>query len=76
MCKTKMSTSPEMLCFLCPPPFQKFLEIVTSMKFDEEPNYSRLISLFDNSMASDASLRPIITYDAVNIVFHIICEFL
>lgn len=54
-----MATSPEMLCCLCPPPFQQFLEAVTNMRFDEEPNYLKLISLFDNNIGSIASLRPI-----------------
>ncbi|MBA0564472.1 hypothetical protein Golob_009414 [Gossypium lobatum] len=54
-----MATSPEMLCYLCPPPFQQFLEIVTNMKFDEEPNYSKLISLFHNSIDFNSSIRPI-----------------
>ncbi|CAN6181388.1 unnamed protein product [Urochloa humidicola] len=52
----KMATSPEMLC--CPAPFKQFLEIVTNMKFDEEPNYAKLISLFDGLIESPAS-RPI-----------------
>ncbi|CAK9150884.1 unnamed protein product [Ilex paraguariensis] len=59
VCKKKMATSPEMLCCLCPPPFQQFLEMVTNMKFDEEPNYSKLISLFEGSIVSAASVRPI-----------------
>lgn len=59
VCKKKMATSPEMLCYLCPPPFKQFLETVTNMKFDEAPNYSKLISLFENSIVSTASLRPI-----------------
>ncbi|GMN50507.1 hypothetical protein TIFTF001_019656 [Ficus carica] len=61
VCKRKMATTPEMLCFSCPSPFLKFLEMVTNMKFDEEPNYSKLISLFDGSISSNASLRPIRT---------------
>ncbi|KAJ4846400.1 Casein kinase 1-like protein hd16 [Turnera subulata] len=65
VCKKKMATSPEMLCCLCPPPFQQFLEMVTNMKFDEEPNYSRLISLFDNSIGANVSLRPILTDGAI-----------
>ncbi|CAN6181387.1 unnamed protein product [Urochloa humidicola] len=56
VCKKKMATSPEMLC--CPAPFKQFLEIVTNMKFDEEPNYAKLISLFDGLIESPAS-RPI-----------------
>ncbi|XAR53322.1 Non-specific serine/threonine protein kinase [Bertholletia excelsa] len=59
VCKKKMGTPPEMLCCLCPPPFQQFLEMVTNMKFDEEPNYLKLISLFEDSIGSNASLRPI-----------------
>ncbi|KAK9128442.1 hypothetical protein Syun_017239 [Stephania yunnanensis] len=47
VCKKKMATSPESLCCFCPAPFKQFLEIVTNMKFDEEPNYAKLISLFE-----------------------------
>ncbi|CAL9168252.1 unnamed protein product [Musa hybrid cultivar] len=59
VCKKKMATSPEILCCFCPPPFKQFLEIVTNMKFDEEPNYSKLISLFDDLIEPCTSLRPI-----------------
>lgn len=59
VCKKKMGTSPEMLSYLCPPPFQQFLEIVTNMKFDEEPNYSKLISLFHNSIDFNSPIHPI-----------------
>ncbi|KAI7731607.1 hypothetical protein M8C21_027421, partial [Ambrosia artemisiifolia] len=55
----KMATSPEMLCYLCPSPFKQFLETVNNMKFDEEPNYLKLIGLFENCLVSTASLRPI-----------------
>lgn len=61
VCKRKMATSSELLCGSCPAPFHKFLEMVTNMKFEEEPNYSKLISLFDGSISSNASLRPIRT---------------
>jgi hypothetical protein len=50
-----MSTSPEMLCCYCPAPFKQFLEIVTNMKFDKEPNYAKLISLFDGLIEAAAS---------------------
>lgn len=63
-----MATSPEMLCYLCPPPFQQFFEMVTNMRFDEEPNYSKLISLFDGSIGHNASLRPIRTDGATKVV--------
>ncbi|KAM3385662.1 hypothetical protein ACQJBY_009439 [Aegilops geniculata] len=58
VCKKKMATSPNMLCSFCPPPFKQFLESVTNMKFDEEPNYAKLISLFESLIESPAS-RPI-----------------
>ncbi|XP_071723813.1 casein kinase 1-like protein HD16 [Rutidosis leptorrhynchoides] len=59
VCKKKMATSPDLLCYLCPLPFKQFLETVTNMKFDEEPNYLKLIGLFDNCLGSSPSLRPI-----------------
>ncbi|KAF5181932.1 Casein kinase protein [Thalictrum thalictroides] len=62
-----MATSPEMLCSFCPNPFKELLEMVTSMKFDEEPNYSKLISLFDHSIGSNALLRPIRTDGALKV---------
>ncbi|XP_019427976.1 PREDICTED: casein kinase 1-like protein HD16 isoform X3 [Lupinus angustifolius] len=60
VCKKKMGTSPEMLCCFCPAPFRQFLEAVVSMKFDEEPNYAKLISLFDGIIGPPA-LRPVNT---------------
>ncbi|KAL8237047.1 hypothetical protein R6Q59_018136 [Mikania micrantha] len=59
VCKKKMATSPEMLCYLCPSPFKQFLETVNNMRFNEEPNYLKLIELFKNCLVSTASLRPI-----------------
>ncbi|XP_027367342.1 casein kinase 1-like protein HD16 isoform X2 [Abrus precatorius] len=61
VCQKKMVTSPEMLCCFCPLPFKQFLEIVVNMKFDEEPNYSKLISLFDGIIGPNPALRPINT---------------
>ncbi|XP_024313087.1 casein kinase 1-like protein HD16 isoform X1 [Brachypodium distachyon] len=58
VCKKKMETSPEMLCHFYPAPFKHFLEMVTNMEFDEEPNYAKLISLFDSLIEVLAS-RPI-----------------
>ncbi|KAG2273154.1 hypothetical protein Bca52824_067709 [Brassica carinata] len=59
VCKKKMSTSPELMCCFCPPPFKLFLEAVTNMKFDEEPNYAKLISIFDTLIEPCAISRPI-----------------
>ncbi|CAI5975790.1 unnamed protein product [Closterium sp. NIES-65] len=49
VCKKKMSTSPEMLCCFCPPPFKLFLEYVVSLKFDERPDYAKCAAMFDPS---------------------------
>ncbi|XP_076899817.1 casein kinase 1-like protein HD16 isoform X2 [Bidens hawaiensis] len=59
VCKKKMATSPELMCCFCPAPFKQFLEAVTNMKFDEEPNYAKLISFFDSLIEPVTSLRPI-----------------
>ncbi|KAK7818526.1 casein kinase 1-like protein hd16, partial [Quercus suber] len=59
VCKKKMATSPELMCCFCPPPFKQFLEAVTNMKFDEEPNYSKLISFFESLIEPCTPLRPI-----------------
>ena len=56
-----MSTSPEMLCCFCPLPFKNFLETVVNMKFDEEPNYAKLVALFDGVIGPNPALRPINT---------------
>eukprot|EP00250_Pteridium_aquilinum_P008634 c18092_g1_i2 orf=1121-2776(-) len=61
VCKKKMATSPEMLCCFCPLPFKNFLEIVVNMKFDEEPNYGKLVSLFDGIIGANPAMRPINT---------------
>ncbi|XP_048532120.1 casein kinase 1-like protein HD16 isoform X2 [Triticum urartu] len=58
VCKKKMETSPEVLCSFCPAPFKHFLELVTTMKFDEEPKYEKLVSLFDDLIIGPVS-RPI-----------------
>ncbi|CAK9237452.1 unnamed protein product [Sphagnum troendelagicum] len=61
VCKKKMATSPEMLCCFCPMPFKQFLEFVVNMKFDEEPNYGKLVSLFDGILGPNPAVRPINT---------------
>lgn len=54
-----MATSPELMCYVCPAPFRQFLEAVTNMRFDEEPNYSKLISFFESLIEPCSQLRPI-----------------
>ncbi|KAL5766870.1 hypothetical protein ACOSP7_017487 [Xanthoceras sorbifolium] len=71
VCKKKMATSPEMLCCFCPPPLKQFLEIVVNMKFDEEPNYSKLISLFEGLLGPNPAIRPINTDGAQKIIYQV-----
>lgn len=73
VCKKKMSTSPELMCCFCPAPFKQFLEAVTNMKFDEEPNYSKLISLFDSLIEPCTPLRPIRIDGALKVVLPVCC---
>ncbi|KAL5066676.1 hypothetical protein RYX36_017563, partial [Vicia faba] len=68
VCKKKMGTSAEMLCCFCPAPFKQFLETVVNMKFDEEPNYSKLISLFDGILGPNPAMRPINIEGALKVV--------
>ncbi|CAH9102404.1 unnamed protein product [Cuscuta europaea] len=59
VCKKKMTISPELMRCFCPAPFQQFFEAVINMKFDEEPDYAKLISFFDTIIEPCTSLRPI-----------------
>lgn len=68
VCKKKMATSPEMMCCFCPAPFKQFLEAVTNMKFDEEPNYAKLISFFDTLIEPCVLSRPIRIDGALKVV--------
>lgn len=56
-----MSTSPETLCCFCPAAFKQFVEYVVNLKFDEEPNYAKYISLFDEIVGPNPDTRPINT---------------
>ncbi|KAF5203386.1 Casein kinase 1-like protein hd16 [Thalictrum thalictroides] len=71
VCKKKMATAPDLLCCFCPPPFKQFLEIVVNMKFDEEPNYSKLISLFETLIGPNPAIRPINTDGAQKIIYQV-----
>ncbi|GFZ20768.1 protein kinase family protein [Actinidia rufa] len=68
VCKKKMATSPDMMCSLCPAPLKQFLEIVVNLKFDEEPNYSKLISVFQGLIGPNPAIRPINTDGAQKII--------
>ncbi|GAB4835135.1 Casein kinase 1-like protein hd16 [Ancistrocladus abbreviatus] len=71
VCKKKMATSPEVLCCFCPPPLKQLVDIVVNMKFDEEPNYSKLISLFEGLIGPNPAIRPVNTDGAQKIIFQV-----
>ncbi|XP_057434803.1 casein kinase 1-like protein HD16 isoform X1 [Lotus japonicus] len=68
VCKKKMATSPETMCCFCPEPFRQFVEYVVNLKFDEEPNYAKYISLFDGIVGPNPNIRPINTEGAQKLI--------
>lgn len=68
VCKKKMATSPEALCCFCPQPFRQFVEYVVNLKFDEEPNYAKYISLFDGVVGPNPDIHPINTEGAQKLI--------
>lgn len=71
VCKKKMATSPENMCILCPAPFRQFIEFVVNLKFDEEPNYAKYISLFDGIVGPNPDIRPINTDGAQKLIYQV-----
>ncbi|GLT85452.1 hypothetical protein SLE2022_036420 [Rubroshorea leprosula] len=71
VCKKKMATSPETLCCFCPTPFRHFVEYVVNLKFDEEPNYAKYISLFDGIVGPNPDIRPINTDGAQKLIYQV-----
>ncbi|XP_040377578.1 casein kinase 1-like protein HD16 [Oryza brachyantha] len=71
VCKKKMATSPESLCCFCPQPFREFVEYVVNLKFDEEPNYAKCISLFDTVVGPNPDIRPINTDGAQKLIHQV-----
>jgi hypothetical protein len=63
-----MATSPDILCICCPLPFRDFVEHVVNLRFDEEPNYARYISLFDGIICPNIDIRPINTEGAQKVL--------
>ncbi|KAK2417061.1 casein kinase protein HD16 [Trifolium repens] len=68
VCKKTMSTSTELMCCFCSAPFKLFIEAITNMRFDEEPNYSKLVSLFDSQIEPCTPLRPISIDGALKVI--------
>ncbi|QDZ23278.1 serine/threonine protein kinase [Chloropicon primus] len=58
VCKKKMATSAEQMCKYSPPSFKQFTEYVMNLKYDEDPRYSWMISLFE-PLCGSALQRPI-----------------
>ncbi|GFZ08076.1 protein kinase family protein [Actinidia rufa] len=48
--------------------FRQFVEYVVNLKFDEEPNYAKYISLFDGIIGPNADSRPINTDGAQKLI--------
>lgn len=71
VCKKKMSTSPESICTFCPEPFKEFLDYVVNLKFEEEPNYAKCISLFDSIVGPNPDIRPINTDGAQKLIYQV-----
>ncbi|KAK3219961.1 hypothetical protein Dsin_013931 [Dipteronia sinensis] len=71
VCKKKMATSPESLCCICPQPFRQFVEYVVNLKFDEEPNYAKYVSLFDGIVGPNPDIRPINTEGAQKLIYQV-----
>ncbi|KAI5651244.1 hypothetical protein M9H77_37249 [Catharanthus roseus] len=71
VCKKKMSTSPETLCCFCPLSFKSFVEYVVNLKFDEEPNYAKCVSLFDGIVGPNPDIRPINTDGAQKLIYQV-----
>lgn len=71
VCKKKMSTSPETLSSFCPQPFKQFVEYVVNLKFDEEPNYAKYISLFDGIVGPNPDIRPLNTDGAQKLIYQV-----
>ncbi|KAK8938742.1 Casein kinase I isoform delta-like [Platanthera zijinensis] len=71
VCKKKMATSSDALCYFCPLPFRLFIEHVVNLKFDEEPNYARYISLFDGIVGPNPDIRPLNTDGAQKLIYHV-----
>ncbi|GMH12417.1 hypothetical protein Nepgr_014258 [Nepenthes gracilis] len=71
VCKKKMTTSPETLCCFCPQPFRQFVEYVVNLKFDEEPDYAKYISLFDGIVGPNPDIRPINTDGAQKLMYQV-----
>lgn len=63
-----MATSPDTLCSFSPAPFRLFVDYVVNLKFDEEPDYAKCISMFDGVVGPNPDIRPINTDGAQKVL--------
>lgn len=68
VCKQKMATPPDTLCDTYPEPYLQFTAFVLNLKFDEEPNYARYISLFRGIIGQNPYIWPVHTDVAQEVV--------
>ncbi|KAF2323466.1 hypothetical protein GH714_035598 [Hevea brasiliensis] len=52
-------------------PFKQFVEYVVNLKFDEEPNYAKCVSLFDGIVGPNPDIRPINTEGAQKLIYQV-----
>eukprot|EP00258_Populus_trichocarpa_P036103 XP_024452122.1 casein kinase 1-like protein HD16 isoform X3 [Populus trichocarpa] len=71
VCKKKMATTSEALCCFCPQPFKQLIEYVVNLKFDEEPDYAKCISLFDGIVGTNPDIRPLNTEGAQKLIYQV-----
>ncbi|KAH8514398.1 hypothetical protein H0E87_007290 [Populus deltoides] len=71
VCKKKMATTSEALCCFCPQPFKQLIEYVVNLKFDEEPDYAKCISLFDGIVGTNPDFRPLNTEGAQKLIYRV-----
>jgi hypothetical protein len=63
--KKKMSTSAEMLCRTANSVFREFTDSVINAKFEDEPNYSRYIAMFEP--LTNVPERPLVVEAALRV---------
>ena len=67
VCRKKMGTSAEALTRSLAPAFRQFGEVVMNLRFDEEPKYGALITLFDPLCGQAGPTRPVLTEGAAKV---------
>ncbi|XP_030444172.2 casein kinase 1-like protein HD16 [Syzygium oleosum] len=74
VCKRKMATPPYSLCYTCPKPYLQFTTFVLNLKFDEDPNYARYISLFQWIIRENPYVWPVHIDFTQEVVYQVPCK--